>query len=129
MVLPTLSVSMSHPDCLCFLLRRIGYYYDALHHSIYNVSKSCRPCARTSLPHRSWKVSPAKLLSSFNAKIQIAFMWMSEVTTLPIVHTFDVSTSYSEYVIVPNRETSSDYRLSNSYCFTFMVILEISAAI
>lgn len=86
------------------LCRNAGILTPNLSHSIRDVTRKCQSCAGTGRPRRSKKVSLSRVLDTFNSHIQIDFFFVPELTNLPILHIIDVSTSYSECVLLPTRE-------------------------
>lgn len=96
-----------YAENICIICERSGILTPALRHYIQKSSRKCKSFVQTERHHRSKKVYFSKLLESFNENVQIDFMWINELSDQPILHIFDISTSYSECVLVPNKEISS----------------------
>lgn len=98
--------SKIHPEDIWTLCSRAGILTPARRYSILNISRKRRSCVQMGGPHGSRKVYLSKLFDSLNDKIQIDFIWISELTDQPILNIVDVATPYSECAVVPTREIS-----------------------
>lgn len=86
------------------LCLRAGILTPSLQYYISDVTRRCKPCDGSDLPHRARKISLSRVLSSFNDHIKIYFAFIPELTEIPILHIVDTATSYSECLIIPSRE-------------------------
>lgn len=93
-----------HIDDMVTLCERGGVMTPVLRQALEVAAENCSSCKETGRPSTSKKVSFSKVLSTFNAHVQIDYFFIVELTKLPILHMIDTHTGYSATAIVDSRE-------------------------
>lgn len=68
-----------------------------------DVFVNCSVCRTTERPLHSNKISFNAVFSDFNSHVQVAFIFIKELGTPPILHMIDRATSLSDTVLMMSR--------------------------
>lgn len=88
------------------LCERGGVLSDSMEKYLQESFDKCTVCKQTGRPLHSRKVSFSKVLSSFNDTVQIDFVFVSQLSKLPILHIVDVASGFSAAELMPSRDMS-----------------------